>query len=230
MDAFGDGSLISKGGVDVLLIQEPPPLAFSQAGVWKGFQAFYAQGPQPLTMIMVRKNLKACQYNVPGDRVCGIEVHIGVESALFFSAYFRHGTGEGMDQLAKVLTLSQELTPFRLVGLDSNGHSPLWGPDEVELDKIGELTEDVLGEGDLIVVNHRDSPPTFYGDRGQRSWIDITAASPALAARIVDWKVDIANDVASDHRLIVTRIMGKPQRAVVRHQPNWQAVDWVAFN
>ena len=91
-----------------------------------------------------------------------------------------------MDQLAKVLTLSQELTPFRLVGLDSNGHLPLWGLDEVELDKIGELTEDVLGEGDLIVVNHRDSPPTFYGDRGQRSWIDITATSPALAASIVD--------------------------------------------
>ena len=117
--------------------------------------------------------------------------------------------------------MSQELTPFRLVGLDSNGHSPLWGPDEVELDKIGELTEDVLGEGDLIVVNHCDSPPTFYGDRGQRSWIDIIVASPALVAHIVDWKVDTANDVASDHRLIVTRIMGKPQRAIVRHQPNW---------
>ena len=91
-------------------------------------------------------------------------------------------------------------------------------------------TEDVFGEGDLIVINHRDSPPTFYGDRGQRSWIDITAASPALAAHIVDWKVDIANDVASDHKLIATRIMGKPQRTIVQHQPNWQAVDRVAFN
>ena len=91
-----------------------------------------------------------------------------------------------MDQLAKVLALSQELTPFCLVGLDSNGHSPLWGLDEVNLDKIWELTKDVLGEGDFLVVNHRDSPHTFYGDRGQRSWIDITTMSPALAAHIGD--------------------------------------------
>ena len=63
--------------------------------------------------------------------------------------------------LGRALTQSQELTPLRLVGMDSNGHSPLWGPEKVELDKVGELVEDVLGEGDLLVVNHRDSPPTL---------------------------------------------------------------------
>ena len=80
------------------------------------------------------------------------------------------------------------------------------------------------------MVNHRDSPPTFLGDRGQTSWIDITAASPALAARIVDWRVDTSVEVASDHRLILTRIWGKPQKVVVRQRPNWRNVDWVHFS
>ena len=51
--------------------------------------------------------------------------------------------------------------------MDSNGHSPLWGPEEVELDKVGELVEDALGEGDLSVVNHHDSPPLLGGIGGK---------------------------------------------------------------
>ena len=104
------------------------------------------------------------------------------------------------------------------------------GPEEVELDKVGELVEDVLGEGDLLMVNHHDSPPTFLGDRGQTSWIDITAASLALAARIVDWRVDASVEVASDHRLIMMWIWGKPQRAIVQQRPSWHNVDWVNFS
>ena len=46
--------------------------------------------------------------------------------------------------LSRALKKSQEITLLRLVGMDSNGHSPLWGPEEVELDKVGELIEDVL--------------------------------------------------------------------------------------
>ena len=219
-----------KEGLDVLLVQEPPLLALSEEGRWRGFQSFVAKGNNPLTMIMVRMGLEASQVDIQGDRVCGAEVKLKVGSILLFSAYIRYGNGEGADLLGRALTKSQELTPLRLVGMDSNGHSPLWGPEKVELDKVGELVEDVLGEGDLLVVNHRDSPPTFLGDRGQTSWIDITAASPALAARIVDWRVDTSVEVASDHRLIMTQIWGKPQKAVVRQRPSWRDVDWVNFS
>ena len=217
-------------GLDVLLVQEPPPLALSEEGRWRGFQSFVAKGTNPLTMIMVRMGLEASQVDIQGDRVCGAEVKLKVGSILLFSAYIRYGNGEGADLLGRALTKSQELTPLRLVGMDSNGHSPLWGPEKVELDTVGELVEDVLGEGDLLVVNHCDPPPTFLGDRGQTSWIDITAASPALAARIVDWRVDTSVEVASDHRLIMTRIWGKPQKAVVRQRPSWRDVDWVNFS
>ena len=72
-----------------------------------------------------------------------------------------------------------------------------------------------IEEGDLLVVNHRGSPPTFVGDRGQISWIDVTATSPILVARIADWRVDTSKEVASDHRLLLTQVRVQTQRAVV---------------
>ena len=80
------------------------------------------------------------------------------------------------------------------------------------------------------MVNHRDTPLTFLGDRGKTSWIDTTTASPDLAARIVDWIVDTSIDIASDHTLIVTQIWGKPQRVVVLQRLSWRDVDQVKFN
>lgn len=34
--------------------------------------------------------------------------------------------------------------------MDSNGHSPSWGPEEVELDRVGQLIEDVSRRGRSI--------------------------------------------------------------------------------
>ena len=96
-------------GLDVLLVQEPPPLALSEEGRWRGFQSFVAKGTNPLTMIMVRTGLEASQVDVQGNRVCGAEVKLKVGSILLFSAYIRYGNGEGADLLGRALTKSQEL-------------------------------------------------------------------------------------------------------------------------
>ena len=79
------------------------------------------------------------------------------------------------------------------------------------------------------MINHHGSPPTFVGDRGQLSWIDIIAVLPALLAQIADWRVDTSKEVASDHRLLLTQVRGQPQRVVVWQWPNWHAVDWVTL-
>ena len=88
----------------------------------------------------------------------------------------------------------------------------------------------VLVEGDLLAVNHRDSLLTFFGDREQIFWIDITTASPAWPARIVNWRVDTSTKVASYHRLLLTRIWGKPQRAVAGNGRAGETFDWVNFS
>ena len=98
--------------------------------------------------------------------MCGAEVKLRVGSLLLFSAYIQYGDGEGTDLCGRILIKSQEITLLRLVGMDRNGHSPRWKLEEVELHKVGELVEDILGEGDLLVMNYYDSPPAFLRDRG----------------------------------------------------------------
>ena len=66
-----------KEGLDVLLVQEPLPLALSKEGRWRGFQPFFAKGPNPLTMVMVRVGPKTSQIDIQGNRVCRAEVKVG---------------------------------------------------------------------------------------------------------------------------------------------------------
>ena len=103
---------------------------------------------------------------------------------IVISAYIRHTTGDGVDQLPRALTRASDLSSFIFVGLDSNGHSPLWGPVGSKVDKIGEMVEEVLCGGGLLVLNSRDSPPLFCSDTGQQTWIDVSAASPALVPSV----------------------------------------------
>ena len=48
--------------------------------------------------------------------------------------------------------------------------------------QLGRRVEDALAEGNMIVLNHSDSPPTFHGDWGQPTWIDVMAASHSVAS------------------------------------------------
>ena len=63
--------------VDVLLVQEPP-LALLVLGRWRGFRAFFAQGPNPSVLILVHMGLRASQFDIQGDRVCGVEIHLEI--------------------------------------------------------------------------------------------------------------------------------------------------------
>ena len=69
--------------------------------------------------------------------------------------------GESLDQLTRVLEDTQEVSPFRFVGFDGNGRSPLWGPESVAVDFIGGSIENVLVKNKLLVINYRNCPHTF---------------------------------------------------------------------
>ena len=124
-----------------------------------------------------------------------------------FSTYIRHTTRDGADKLSRDLTCASELSPFIFVGLDSNGHYPLWGPMGSKVDKIGEMVEGMLCGWGLLVLNSQCSPPTFCSDKGQQTWIDVSAASPALVPSVSEWAVWDHVEALSDHRLIVTQML-----------------------
>ena len=211
--------VMEKNNVDILLVQEPPALA-SQLFEWNNDKCFNALVACPLTLIVAKNTLRVSQCHIRGDRVCAIVVSSKGESIVFLSAYIRFVTGEGLDQLSRALEATQELSPMRFIGFDGNGHSPLWELEFVALDAVGSSIENVLGENDMLVINHRNSPHTFQGAGGKRSWVDISVASPALVSRVHNWSVKIDWEVGSDHLFILTEISGRPERTVVRTSGN----------
>ena len=116
------------------------------------------------------------------------------------------------------------------MGLDSNGHSPLWGPVGSKVDKIGEMVEGVLCGGGLLVLNSQDSPPTFCSDTGQQTWIDVSATSPALVPSVSEWAVWDHVEVLSDHPLIVTQMLTQLGSTDIRWMHDWRSVEWTRFN
>ena len=159
---------------------------------------------------MVKNSLNFSPCGFDGARVCGVTVRFRGERLVLISAYIRHTTGEGASALARALGRAHELSPFLYVGMDGNGHSPLWGPASTRLDRVGEVVESVLCEGGLWVVNSQGSTPTYRSDMGCESWIDVTAVSTPVIPMIAEWAVRDSVEVLSDHRLIVGQLLRQP--------------------
>ena len=172
--------------------------------MWLGFSIAFVIPSPAHSVIMYRATLGCTSCDFLGLRVCGIQMLFRASSLVIISAYICHTSGEGVNQLSNTLAKASTMTAFVFVGMDSNGHSPLWGPEGTKLDRIGESVEEVLCEGGSLVLNNQGSPPIFCSDTGHTTWIDVRAASPALIPRVVDWVVHENVEILSDHRIIVT--------------------------
>ena len=128
--------------------------------------------------------------------MCGVVVTMQVGNLWVFSAYIRYLTGVGLDQLScGFRTCRFSIAPsFCGHGLPM-GIRPLWGPNSVQLDRVGRMVEETLSASNMFVVNDPAAPPSYHGDQGQQAWIDVTAASPSLASRISHWSVCTSFDV-----------------------------------
>ena len=182
MEILGRVSIERK--MDILLIQEPPLALVRQEWSFPGYRIYIASGPNSLMAIMVHVSLSSRLVDLEGDRVCGVVTTTQLGNFWVFSAYICYLTGVGLDQLSCGLELAASASRLHFVGMDSNGHSPLWGPNTVQLDRVGRMVEETLSASNMFVVNDPAAPPSYHGDQGQQAWIDVTAASPSLASRI----------------------------------------------
>ena len=228
MEILGRVSIERK--MYILLIQEPPLALVRQEWSFPGYRIYVASGPNPLTAIMVHVSLLSRFVELEGDRVCGAMVTTHVGNLWVFLAYIRYLTGVGLDQLSCGLELATSSLHLRFVGMDSNGHSPLWGPNTVQLDGVGRMVEETLATSNMLVLNDPAAPPSYHGDQGQQAWIDVTAASPSLASRVSHWSVCTSLTLSSDHFLIQTIVDLVPSRVHVRQIPDWVATNWRRFS
>ena len=79
------------------------------------------------------------------------------------------------------------------------------------------------------MINAPDSPPTYVGDDGHHSWLDVTAISAGLMEQVADWHVEEDAGLGLDHALISWELLVCSPNTAIRHRRNWQMVDWPKF-
>ena len=87
--------------------------------------------------------------------------------------------------------------------MDGNGHSPVWGLSSVTTNPQGVLFEHLLASEELLCINAPGSPPTFVGDNGSESWIDVFAVSYGMLEQVINWWVAEESGLGSDHALLL---------------------------
>ena len=221
---------VKEQGVDIVAVQDPPMEAKLPIGKWEGFHFLFGRGSSPQVAIAIKQSIGFISLDLGCKRVCGLVIQVSGFACSILSAYLQHSSGEGHLELSQSLGVAHARAQGIVLCADCNGHSPLWGPRSVSLNAVGELVENILLQENLIILNNSDSPPTFRGDRGQVSWIDITAASPNIVSRVVSWRVMEDLEVGSDHIPVVTCLALGPRRVAIRRVLNWKTTDWEAFN
>ena len=211
---------VKEQGVDIVAVQDPPMEAKLPIGKWEGFHFLFGRGSSPQVAIAIKKSIGFISLNLGCKRVCGLVIQVSGFACSILSAYLQHSSGEGHLELSQSLGVAHARAQGIVLCADCNGHSPLWGPRSVPLNAVGELVENILLQENLIILNNSDSPPTFRGDRGQVSWIDITAASPNIVSRVVSWRVMEDLEVGSDHIPVVTCLALGPRRVATRRVLN----------
>ena len=226
--------LIDRGeSPDIVLIQDPPYSVTMGKNIFQGYRAVCAPGRGEglgQAAILVKNFLQFKRLRPFGPRVVAIEV-VGTDGPIIIiSAYIRHSSGEGLDDLETAIRWAKGRCPRVLMGLDANGHSPWWGPPSVRTNPVGGMLEDLIMNMDLEILNACTTPATFVSDTGDCTWIDITLASRSLAASIVEWRVEPNFFTGSDHRPIRFGVDSSILRTEVFRCKAWNKVSWNTFS
>ena len=219
--------------MDVLLIQDPPKsVALGGTGI-PGFRPVIAPGSgslKPKAAILVRDSIRFKSVRPFGHRVAAIELGGPLGSMVVLSAYIRHTSGEGLEDLRRAVSWAQGRSPRVVIGMDANGHSPLWGPEDTPTNAVGRALEELILDHNLDVANDPDAPPTFVSDRRAVSWIDVTLSTRSATLSIADWQVDEDFFSGSDHRAIRFFLTHSPARNQTFRCLDWDKVHWPHFS
>ena len=148
------GQVAQEEHLDVVLIQEPPPQLVMENYILPIFRIASATPSPAHSVIMYRTTLGCTSCDFLGSQVCSIQMPSRGSSLVIISAYILHTSGEGVNQLSNAIAKASAMSPFVFVGMNSNGHSPLWGAEGTKLDRIVESVEEALCEGGLLVLNN----------------------------------------------------------------------------
>ena len=230
-DTVHRGAGRSNGHCACHLVQDPPFSGCVGKNVFRGYCVIRLASHELChALILVRDCIRFQTARPFGCRVVGIELLVREGPVLALSAYIQHTTGDSLEALDRAIRWAKSRSPWVIVGMDGNGHSPWWGPATMTTNPVGELIENLILDLDLEIINHTDWPPTFVSDMGHTTWIDLILGTRSGALSVVDWMVDTRLLTGSDHRAIFFRTSSKPLHSEAFRCKAWDQVDWDAFS
>ena len=132
---------------DIVIIQDPPPSVLGGKSMFQGYRLVRAPTSgtsQGQVAVAIRDTIRFKGLRPFGPRVVLVEIVTSEGPLIIASAYIRHTTGEGLEELEAACRWAKGECPRMLVGLDGNGHSSWWGPSSVVPNQVGSLLEDFI--------------------------------------------------------------------------------------
>lgn len=143
------------------------------------------------------------------------------KNVLIASVYLDQNNWEAItENLKGIIKYADDRNLPCLLGMDSNCHSTMFGPDT---NSRGVILEDFIIDNHLSVENIGNTP-TFRSSR-YSSCIDVTL-SRNMAGTIDNWKVS-EDFSASNHNTITYQISGK--MITIPEHRNWDKSNWEVF-
>ena len=210
----------------VLLLTEPHTVGNRIVGMPQGTKGIYmrpnAQAPAPRAGIIISSDVKATVMESWCNRDCAVALaRVAGKQTVIVSLYMDITLDVRPAWLEKLMKMVSDKKYALILGVDSNAHSSLYGPNT---NARGKLVEDFILEHGLSVENIGQAP-TFETRRGNRiiqTHIDVTL-SRDMPNAVKNWAVNRDYN-ASDHNSIIFQIEEhKPEPELVRP---WGKADW----
>ena len=213
------------------LITEPHHTAGRITGMPRGTtiisdKSIKQNQPGPRAGIVASRGLGLTSLDSWCSRDCAAAIaRIQGQQVLIASIYLDINTTVTPDWMVGLVRMADRKKLPLIIGIDSNAHSSLYGPDN---NTRGDAFEDFLLEHGLDVEN-QGGAPTFETRRGTtliQTHIDVTLTRD-LPFNVENWRVDRTYN-ASDHNTIRFSIASN-ESGQVKIRP-WSTADWRLFS
>lgn len=220
----------TKSDVQLLMISDPP-WSIKMGRRIEGYRTILpdVEPNEVQTVILLKKDFEAIKIYSSCSRITGVSVSEGHQTITFISVYIRHTSGEGLNETFSLCELLRERGHKRIIiAGDFNARSYRWGPHNINCNRLGTEVANWTDAHAFNILNKYPCPPTFSGENGLRSWIDLTLASDDLIQDCKAWTVHPLEEGLTDHNLVET-ILDTNQtwdKSKTVNQRNWKEADW----
>jgi len=223
-------NLIAESRPLIVAVSDPPKRLRKNPNLrTRDYQWISCSMDEAWTGLMIRRDADRAIIGLPTQYTVALTVNTprGIIGCISF--YLKPDNSEkAMQELDEAISQMKTRTDKYFIMGDSNAHSNLWSP-VTSSNELGIKVEEMICAHSLMVVNAKDSPPTFFDSRGNGHWIDITLTTVAGSTLVKSWGVRQNSIDESDHECLATELCLAAQASMQRLVKDWKKTDWETY-